>query len=110
MSGTSLLSSSEGMSQRHSTCLNLLCLAGHWKPRVPLALRAAILRELVGVRVSIHQQHACVPNVQLSEGGKQGATETPALWNMTLDEALGATVEGWQTRRIGLDLEDGGNP
>lgn len=38
------------------------------------------------------------------EGCKQGAPESPVLWNMLLDEAMGPVPEEWQRMGIGIYL------
>ena len=73
---------------------------------LPHCLRAAFLREIVGVFLSIQHQDAVVPDVELGKGGKQGATETPFTWNCTLDHVVGPIVRSWKERSLGLDLGD----
>ena len=48
-----------------------------------------------------------MPDVDLGKGGKQGAKETPFLWNVTLDDVVGPTVVSWEDNCYGLDLDDG---
>ena len=74
---------------------------------VPLRLRAASLRELVGASLFVRVQDAISPPVTLGKGGRQGGTETPTEWNFLLDHALHDTVLCWLKRRYGWDPGDG---
>ena len=75
-------------------------------PRVDLALenqgaptcvRAAFLRELACISLSLSSMVGPpVPDVDLGKGCKQGAKETPFLWNVTLDDVVGPTVVSWE--------------
>ena len=51
----------------------------------PLGLRAAILRELVGIALEIHLQGVVTDPVPLGKGGEQGGRDTPGDWNHLLD-------------------------
>ena len=77
------------------------------RKNVPLALRAATLRELVEVALEFRFQGASSPPVDLGKGGKQGGGDTPTYWNYYLDAALAETVLQWIELRWGIDLEDG---
>ena len=63
--------------------------------QAPLALRAATLRELVGIALEIHLQGVVTDPVPLGKGGKQGGPDTPADWNYLLDFALKDAVTDW---------------
>ena len=75
--------------------------------RVPLRLRAATLRELMGVSLHIRFQDSEADGLPLGKGGRQGATETPTERNFLLDFALADTVRRWQDLGYGVDLGDG---
>eukprot|EP00972_Heterocapsa_arctica_P082300 12128213-Heterocapsa_arctica.AAC.1 len=66
--------------------------------KVPVCLRAATLRELVSASMEIKLQGAVTPPVPLGRGGKQGSSDTPALWNYLLDYVLGPVVREWLTK------------
>jgi len=69
----------------HGLLNEALCSKG-----VPLCLRTAVLRELTDVTLDIRLQDACVPDIPLGKGGKQGCSSTPLLWNVVLDPRPGA--------------------
>ena len=50
--------------------------AGLARRQAPLALRAAILRELAGIALEIHLQGVVTDPVPLGKGGKQGGPES----------------------------------
>ena len=72
----------------------------------PLCLRAATLRELVGVTLQMNLQGTSVPPLPLGKGGKQGASDTPCTWNFLLDDILADTIRSWADRCFGVALED----
>ena len=75
--------------------------------KVPLRLRAATLRELMGVSLHIRLQDSETDGIPLGKGGRQGATETPTEWIFFLDSALADTVRRWQDLGYGVGLGDG---
>ena len=75
--------------------------------KVPLRLRAATLRELLGVSLRIRRRDSETDGLPLGKGGRQGASETPTEWNFLLDFALADTVRRWQDLCYGVDLGDG---
>lgn len=38
--------------------------------------------------------------MRIHHGSKQGAPESPTLWNLVLDEALEGVAKGWQAHRV----------
>ena len=73
----------------------------------PTCIRAAFLRELAGISLSVQHGEASAPDVDLGKGGKQGAKEIPFLWGVTLDDVVGPMVVSWENNSYGFDLDDG---
>ena len=73
----------------------------------PLCLRAATLRELVGVTLQTGDRCSPLP---LGKGGKQGASDTPCTWNFPLDDILADTVQEWARNCFGVSLGDAWEP
>ena len=76
----------------------------------PLCLRAATLRELVGVTLQMNLQGIAVLPLPLGRGGKQGASDAPCNWNFLLDDILADTVREWARNCFGVSLEDAWEP
>eukprot|EP00969_Alexandrium_andersonii_P138393 6119971-Alexandrium_andersonii.AAC.1 len=46
----------------------------------------------------------------MRKGGRQGASETPFLWNLQLDVTFADLRELWADTKCGIDLQDGQPP
>jgi Reverse transcriptase (RNA-dependent DNA polymerase) len=79
------------------------CLRFH---SVPEKLTHAVIASLVG-----NEAHLFLGDVQascpvlLASGGKQGASETPALWNRLLDVAWQRSISIWEREHLGFVLD-----
>eukprot|EP00972_Heterocapsa_arctica_P000131 20467-Heterocapsa_arctica.AAC.1 len=60
--------------------------------------------------MEVNLQGAVIPPIPLGRGGKQGSSDTPALWNYLLDFVLAPVVREWLNQCFGFHLDDGGDP
>jgi hypothetical protein len=76
------------------------------KDGTPPQIVHAILSSLVYCSASFSLQNVSSScDVLLNSGGKQGASETPAIWVRVLDTAWKAAVAEWGHRDLGLHLD-----
>ena len=69
---------------------------------------ATFLRELTGIKACITLPPAGTSNIfDYSKGGKQGAIETPDIWNLVMDHLLEPVIVSWEDRRLGFELDSG---
>ena len=77
---------------------------------VPVCLRAATLRELVGLTLKVQLQGVSTDEIPLRKGGPQGGTGTPSWWNFLFDYVRTPIIQGWEENNFGFDLKDGLDP
>jgi hypothetical protein len=72
---------------------------------VPAKIIGCLLNELVGceMRVSL-QGTTCSSSPLLCSGGKQGASETPGVWNRYIDTAWQKACKIFATKHLGLEM------
>ena len=69
---------------------------------------ALFLRELCGLKAVMTLPPAGTSNVfDYSKGGKQGAVETPEIWNAVIDYLLEPVILSWRERNFGFELDSG---
>jgi hypothetical protein len=73
---------------------------------IPTNFAYSILREVLGCRATSRIGTIQTQRPELLErGGRQGAPETPLLWNAFLARVLGPLVLQWERDGTGVDLE-----
>ena len=77
---------------------------------VPVCLRAATLRERVGLTLKVQLRSVTTDEIPLGKGGPQGGTGTPSWWNFLFDFVPTPVIQSWKQNNFGFDLEDGLDP
>ena len=77
---------------------------------VPVCLRAATLRGLVGLTLKVQLQSVTTDEIPLGKGGPQGGAGIPSWWNFLFDFVLTPVIQSWKQNNFGFDLEDGLDP
>ena len=72
---------------------------------VPSRLQLAIFRELSGTTISLDFQGQEYNDIPFCKGGRQGGTETPDLWNSTVNLGLFYAKQRWKRERLGIRLK-----
>jgi hypothetical protein len=73
---------------------------------IPINFAFAILREVFGCRATSRVGAIQTQGPELLErGGRQGAPETPLLWNAFLSRLLEPLVHQWHESEAGVDME-----